>query len=76
MAIDGRGKALMAAVLEYDLEGPVAKRKRAIPIGGMCTGGRSRPCTQAEGRGDAFNFSGRAVLATVISATDERQSRC
>jgi ATP-dependent DNA ligase len=75
LAIEGRGKALFVAVEQHDLEGIVAKRK-ADPYrrGVHWWKIKNRDYSQAEGRHELMNRTGRA--AAVIGATDERQSKC
>jgi bifunctional non-homologous end joining protein LigD len=69
MAIDGRGKALMAAVLEYDLEGIVAKRKSDPYRRGVHWWKIRNPAySQAVGRHELFNLAGRAIPAGVVGA--------
>jgi bifunctional non-homologous end joining protein LigD len=58
MFVEGRGKPLMAAVEEHDLEGIVAKR-RVIPTAAACTGGRSRmPLTAKPAMGEVSCSTG------------------
>jgi bifunctional non-homologous end joining protein LigD len=60
MPIDGRGRGLMAAVLEYDLEGIVAKRKADPYRRGVKWWKIKNPAyTQAEGRHELFNVNRR-----------------
>jgi ATP-dependent DNA ligase len=74
MAIDGRGKALMAAMLEYDLEGIVAKRKRDPYRRGVKWWKIKNPAyLQGEGRHELMNRTGRA--AVLIGAIDGRQPK-
>jgi ATP-dependent DNA ligase len=63
LAIDGRGKALMAAVLGYDLEGIVAKRKGDPYRRGVYWWKiKNRAYSQADdGRGELLNGDGRAA---------------
>jgi malate synthase len=69
MTIDGRGKALMAAVLEYDLEGIVAKRKSDPYRRGVHWWKIKNPAySQAEGRHELFNLAGWAVPAVAVAA--------
>jgi bifunctional non-homologous end joining protein LigD len=66
MSVDGRGKALMAAVEEHDLEGIVAKRKsdpyrRGVKWWKI----KNRAYSQADdGRGELLNGDGRAVFGS------------
>jgi bifunctional non-homologous end joining protein LigD len=67
MTIDGRGRALMAAVLEYDLEGIVAKRKGDPYRRGVHWWKIKNPAySQAEGRHELFNMGGRAIPAAAL----------
>ena len=62
MTIDGRGRALMAAVLEYDLEGIVAKRKGDPYRRGVHWWKIKNPAySQAEGRHELFNGDWRTI---------------
>jgi ATP-dependent DNA ligase len=64
MAIDGRGKELMAAVTAHDLEGIVAKRKRDPYQRGVKWWKIKNPgYSQAEGRAELFNGDWRAIRA-------------
>ncbi len=65
MSVEGRGKALIAAVEEHDLEGIVAKRK-ADPYrrGVKWWKVLNRSYTQAEGRHELFNSPSRAARLT------------
>jgi len=59
----------MAAVLEYDLEGIVAKRKSDPYRRGVHWWKIKNPAyTQAEGRHELFNMGGRAIPAGMVSA--------
>jgi bifunctional non-homologous end joining protein LigD len=61
MSVDGRGKALMAAVEEHDLEGVVAKRKSDPYRRGVTWWKIKNPAySQAEGRHELFNGDRRA----------------
>jgi len=79
LAIEGRGKALMAAVEEHDLEGIVAKRKsdpyrRGVKWWKIL----NRADSQADdGRGELLNSDWRAVarLRTGISQSLEGHAR-
>jgi bifunctional non-homologous end joining protein LigD len=56
MAVDGRGRELMAAVAAHDLEGIVAKRKRDPYRRGVTWWKIKNPAySQAEGRHELFN---------------------
>ena len=63
MAVEGRGKAFMAAVEEHDLEGIVAKRKSdPYRRGVRWWKVKNRAYSQAEdGRGELLNGGGRAL---------------
>jgi len=63
MSVDGRGKALMAAVEEHDLEGIVAKRKRDPYRRGIQWWKIKNPAySQADdGRGELLNGDRRAM---------------
>jgi ATP-dependent DNA ligase len=66
MTIDGRGRALMAAVEQHDLEGIVAKRKsdpyrRGIHWWAI----KNRRYSQAAGRHELFYLARRAVPAAL-----------
>jgi bifunctional non-homologous end joining protein LigD len=62
MSIEGRGKALMAAVEEHDLEGIVAKRKSDPYRRGVKWWKIKNPAySQAEGRHELFNGEGRVI---------------
>jgi ATP-dependent DNA ligase len=71
MAIDGRGKAMMAAVLEYDLEGIVAKRKGDPYRRGVHWWKIKNPAySQADdGRGERLNGDGRSVRVKIPRGT-------
>ena len=67
MSVEGRGKALMAAVEEHDLEGIVAKRKSDPYRRGVKWWKIMNPAySQAEGRHELFNMGGRAIPAAVL----------
>jgi hypothetical protein len=63
MTVEGRGKALMAAVEQHDLEGIVAKRKSDPYRRGVHWWKiKNRAYSQAEdGRGELLNGDGRAA---------------
>jgi ATP-dependent DNA ligase len=70
MSVEGRGKALMAAVEEHDLEGIVAKRK-SDPY--RCDVSwwkiKNRAYSQADdGRGELLNGDGCAIPQTARPA--------
>src|ERR1041384_5031811 len=72
VSIEGRGRALMAAVEEHDLEGIVAKRKgdpyrRGVHWWKI----KNRAYSQAEGRYELMNHTGRVAAI----ATDGRQPK-
>jgi ATP-dependent DNA ligase len=70
MSVEGRGKALMAAVEEQDLEGIVAKRKRDPYRRGVKWWKiKNRAYSQADdGRGELLNGAGRAIPQTARPA--------
>jgi bifunctional non-homologous end joining protein LigD len=70
LSVDGRGKALMAAVEHHDLEGIVAKRKRDPYRRGIQWWKIKNPAySQADdGRSELLNGDGRAVRERRIRA--------
>jgi bifunctional non-homologous end joining protein LigD len=75
MSVDGRGKALMAAVEEHDLEGIVAKRKtdpyrRGVKWWKI----KNRAYSQAEGRHEQFNGDWRAIARLRENPANSRVS--
>jgi ATP-dependent DNA ligase len=61
LAIDGRGRELMAAVEAHDLEGIVAKRKRdPYGRGAVWLKIKNATYSQAEGRHELFNDARRS----------------
>jgi ATP-dependent DNA ligase len=67
MSVEGRGKALLAAVEEYDLEGIVAKRKSDPYRRGVHWWKIKNPAySQAKGRHELFNMGGRAIPAAAL----------
>ena len=62
MSVEGRGKPLMAAVEEHDLEGIVAKRKSDPYQPSVKRWKIKNPAySQSEGRRELFNSDGRAI---------------
>lgn len=68
MSVEDRGKALMAAVEQHDLEGIVAKRKSDPYRAGVHWWKiKNRAYSQVDdGRGELLNGDGRAVPRAVI----------
>jgi bifunctional non-homologous end joining protein LigD len=73
LSVEGRGKALMAAVEEHDLEGIVAKRKGDPYHRGVHWWKIKEPGLFAgRGRHELFNGDGRAVKARRMSPANLR----
>ena len=67
MSVEGRGKALMAAVEEHDLDGIVAKRKSDPYRRGVHWWKIKNPAySQAEGRHELFNLAVPAIPKSAI----------